>query len=389
MAQAVAMIKARLGPHAVILHSRRIRRGVLRRSWLEVIAAVDEDGQPREGASKAVARPDGLDLRAMRAELSALRDVVTRLTWEVRRTRLPTMAPGLQMIYSHLLTRGLSEELATECVMAAAEELTPTAANDLEAVQACVARHLQSKIRTCVLFPREEKGNVVFLVGPTGVGKTTTLAKLAGRWTHEWHRTTALVSVDTYRAGAVSQLQAYGASMDIPVEVAYTPEEFAAIVQNYGDRDLILVDTAGRSPRDQAYLEELRDFMAVVEARQVYLVIAGSTAYADMENAVQRFAALSLDGPIVTKVDETDRLGAGVSLSSHKGLPIAYVTTGQRIPEDIEPASARQLAHQIVQGTSEEILARVCDASGVGHGEPVAWQASTNITSGGALDLGM
>ncbi|NOZ28612.1 MAG: flagellar biosynthesis protein FlhF [Chloroflexi bacterium] len=372
MTQALAMIKARLGPHAVILHSRRIRKGLLRRSVFEVIAAVDEQEPPASPPPAAVAQPPK-ELLAMREDLAALQEAVTRLTWEVRGARLPAVAPGLQMIYSHLVAQGVSAELASDCVMAAAEELSPNAANDLDTARASVARHLQGKIRTCTPTVGDRPGRVIFLVGPTGVGKTTTLAKLAGRWTREWHRSAVLVSIDTYRAGAMPQLQAYGEVLGVPVEAAYTPEEFAALVRAYGDRDLIFVDTAGRHQQDQAYLDELGTFVAAVDSCEVYLAIAGPTSYADMEGIVRRFEALPLTGMVLTKADETRRLGAAVSLSLQEDLPLAYVTTGQRIPEDVEIASAQDLARWIVYGTRE-------GATDSGDGaHPVSHQASASL----------
>ncbi|MCD6290975.1 MAG: hypothetical protein J7M34_10775, partial [Anaerolineae bacterium] len=162
MAQAMSMIKARLGPDAVILHSRRVRRGILRRPWLEVIAAVDEDKQVPQDllrVVKAVSARKELD--AVRAELSALREAVARLAAEVRSADLPALTPSLRMIYSHLVARGLSEDLAAESVLAAASELNPAAADELETARTCVARHLHGRIITRSLTLGGQAGKVV------------------------------------------------------------------------------------------------------------------------------------------------------------------------------------------------------------------------------------
>ncbi len=350
MAQAIAMIKDRLGPDAVILHSRPVRQGFLRRPVLEVIAAVDQDECPLPMSQAGKAQPTQGDLRTIETELSALRESIARLTWEVRSTRLPVLGTGLQIVYSHLLAHGVLEDLAMEAVLAAASELSPAAAEEPETARAWVARHLQGRVLTCPVDHHARAGAIIFLIGPTGVGKTTTLAKLAGRYALGQRWRVVLVGVDTHRVGALAQLQTYGEIMRVPVEVAYTPDELVSLVQAHRDGNLFLVDTPGGSPQDASHLGELHAFVTAVESAQVYLCMSCTTAYPVMEEIVQRFTGFPLDGLILTKADETRRMGAAISLIHRTRLPVAYVTTGQRVPEDIEPAFPQRLTDWVVQG---------------------------------------
>jgi len=358
MAQALAMIKERLGPEAVILHTRQVRKGWLRRPLLEVIAAADQVGPTSQAPGGRVEERQHVQApyQAIQTELAALREAIVRLTWEMRSARLPALEPTLQMIYSHLLGQSLSPELATEVVLAVASELSAAAIANEETVRSCITRHLRSKISTHPIPTGALEDKVVFVIGSTGVGKTTTLAKLAHYHAREQHQSVVLVSADTIRLGGAAQLQSYGDILGISVEVAYTPEELAAVVQAYQEQDLILVDTPGQSPRDQVGLETLRKFLLSVPSRTVYLAVACTTAYPEMEEMVRRFTLVPLDGLIFTKVDEATSIGAAISLAYRCGLPIACITTGRRVPADWEPASAERLAEWIMRGSPWSFL---------------------------------
>ncbi|MCD6289570.1 MAG: hypothetical protein J7M34_03635, partial [Anaerolineae bacterium] len=187
----------------------------------------------------------------------------------------------------------------------------------------------------------------------------TTLVKLAGYYTQKQHKRVLLASIDTHRVGAIAQLQAYGDIMGVPVEIAYSPDELADIVRTHDGWDLILVDTPGRSRRDGAWPGDLRSFASAVPSPEIYLAVSCTMAYLEMEEVVQRFSVVPLSGLILTKADETERMGAAISLSYHTGLPLAYVTTGQQVPEDIELASAERLACRMTRGVQEYVISRM------------------------------
>ncbi len=204
---------------------------------------------------------------------------------------------------------------------------------------------------------------VVALVGPTGVGKTTTVAKLAGA--AALARSPAagvpapvgpgggarvgLVTIDTFRVGAAEQLRAYAAIVGIPCLVAATPEELAeAVEERLAACDLVLVDTAGRNHRDEVRMEELERFWRARRPDEIHLVVTAGTRYADALEIVDRYGRAGFDRLLFTKLDETERLGLLVNLPVAAQRPVSYLCAGQRVPEDLMPARPREIARLLV-----------------------------------------
>ncbi|MCC6730448.1 MAG: flagellar biosynthesis protein FlhF [Chthonomonadales bacterium] len=188
---------------------------------------------------------------------------------------------------------------------------------------------------------------VVALVGPTGVGKTTTLAKVAARYALVERRKVALLTVDTYRIAAVEQLRTYGQIMGVPVRVAHSLEEARRAVADLADHDLVLVDTAGRSQRNSTQVVELK---ALVEALgcETHLALAASTRPRDLREQIARFREVGVSRLLWTKLDEASSYGTIYTLAVESALLISYLTTGQKVPEDIEVADPRRLAELLL-----------------------------------------
>jgi flagellar biosynthesis protein FlhF len=189
---------------------------------------------------------------------------------------------------------------------------------------------------------------VVALVGPTGVGKTTTVAKLAADFKLARGRRPGLVTVDTYRIAAVEQLRTYAEIIDLPLAVANAPGEMPRAIEELGDVDLVLIDTAGRSPRDEVKIRELADFLAAARPDEVHLVLSATTGERSLRAAAERFASARADRLILTKLDEADGLGGVLAVLERSHLPVSYITTGQAVPDDIEPAARARLARLIL-----------------------------------------
>ena len=196
---------------------------------------------------------------------------------------------------------------------------------------------------------KKDNARIMGLVGPTGVGKTTTTAKLAAMYAMNKGAEVALVTIDNFRVGAVEQLKTYSKIMGIPLEVAATPAELKKALDKHRDKDLILVDTAGRSPKDQEKLDELKAFFAVEEGIELHLCLSSTTKDRDLEEVVRRFGVLPVTKLLFTKLDECATLGNIVNLHLKTKLPISYFTNGQMVPEDIAVASPRRLANLILQ----------------------------------------
>lgn len=189
----------------------------------------------------------------------------------------------------------------------------------------------------------------VALLGTTGVGKTTTLAKIAAGFVLEQERSLALITADTYRISAVEQLKTYSDILGLPLEVVYTPEELSAAIETHKNKDLILIDTAGRSQHNDFQMKELVDFLNVNPRIEKHLVISSTTKLTDAQEIIKRFSAVEPDKIIITKIDETGSLGMVMNLLRNEKLAMSYVTTGQSVPDDIAVASAEVLANLFIK----------------------------------------
>ncbi len=189
---------------------------------------------------------------------------------------------------------------------------------------------------------------VVALVGPTGVGKTTTIAKLAAnfRLREKWN--VGLITVDTYRIAAVEQLRTYADIIDLPMQVVSTPREMREAVDRLSHLDLVLLDTAGRSPRDEVKIRELRALLAEARADEVHLVLSSAASSASLINAAERFASAGTSALILTKLDEASGLGHLLPALRSARLPLSYLTNGQNVPDDIEMADPRRVAQTVL-----------------------------------------
>lgn len=201
----------------------------------------------------------------------------------------------------------------------------------------------------------DKKGKVVFFVGPTGVGKTTTIAKLASYFKLEKKIKVALITSDTYRIAAVEQLRTYANILDVPLSVVYTIEEFNNSIKMFEDYDLIFVDTAGRSHKNDEQCNEMFHLIddCVISERlekEIYLVLSAATKYRDLLKINQVYSHIKKYSIIFTKLDETTCLGNILNMKLATGVPLSYVTSGQAVPDDISIIDAQKIARSLLGG---------------------------------------
>jgi len=200
------------------------------------------------------------------------------------------------------------------------------------------------------LLDEEGGPKAVMIVGPSGVGKTTTIAKLAAFYALRQKRHVALITLDTYRVAAVEQLRVYGSILGLSVDVALTCEDLAGMLRLRKSADLILIDTAGRSPLDETALRELKQLAAPNREVEVHLLLSAGTREADLAVLLSRFMTLPVKSLIFSKLDETTQYGSVFNVLHQTGLPLSYLTTGQRVPEDLEVATPSLLADLLLDG---------------------------------------
>ena len=348
--EALSQVRRDLGGGAIILGTREVRRrrlfGLGARELIEVTA----DGA--DGPSRPGPAADGAGaLHAQFSEqLRCLHAMVEGLSQQGRLDHLLPELPGeLVPGYAALLEAEVPEALARRLVRHVAERIEP----DELGRPGAVSEALREAVESCLpIAPpiAAVPGNrrVVALVGPTGVGKTTTVAKLAANFKLVQGLRPGLVTVDTYRIAAVEQLRTYAEIIDLPLAVANEPGEMRRAIDELGDVDLVLIDTAGRSPRDEVKIRELAAFLAAAEPDEVHLVLSAVAGERSLRAAVSRFAVVRVDRLILTKLDEADGLGGILSVLGQAGRPVSYLTTGQAVPDDIEPADRGRLARLIL-----------------------------------------
>jgi flagellar biosynthesis protein FlhF len=192
------------------------------------------------------------------------------------------------------------------------------------------------------------RARTVALIGPTGVGKTTTIAKLAANFKLRQNKKVGLITIDTYRIGAVDQLRTYAQIIDVPLRVVVTPNDLAEAIEMMSDMDVILIDTAGRSQTDKLKIRELQTFLDAAAPDEVHLVLSTTTHHAHMLSAAEEFSKLGVDRIILTKLDEAIGFGVVLSVLRNLDASLSYITTGQDVPDDIEVGSGRELARKLL-----------------------------------------
>ena len=251
-------------------------------------------------------------------------------------------------LFTDLLDAEIPEDAARQLIEQVRSELKSGQLSDELVMRSRILRRIESEIR-CSGAIRVGHGErrMVALIGPTGVGKTTTIAKLAANYRLREHRSVGLITVDTYRIAAVEQIRTYAEIIDLPMQVVSSPAEMDEAVRRMQNLDLILLDTAGRSPRDAQRIDELRDYLSCAKADEVHLVLSTTASTRSLQQTVEQFGQVHPTHLLLTKLDEATGLGGIWPLIRH-GLPISYLTSGQNVPDDIETAESPQLARSIL-----------------------------------------
>ena len=285
---------------------------------------------------------DNKEIAKIGAEVASLRKLlehqVSGLMWQEMERKEPIRA----MVIKWLCTAGFSNDMADQLASYIPEDASATE----------VLEYIQALLQDKVFVGSNEilaQGGAIALLGPTGVGKTTTIAKLAAQFAMKYGADqVALITTDTYRIGAHEQLATYGKIMGCSVRVAKDADELSEILYQFREKRLVLIDTAGMGQRDVRLSEQLDTLMRNSRVNiQSYLVISSTSQRRVIEEAIEHFKRIALSGCILTKVDESIGLGEVLSVTMQHALPITYVTTGQRVPEDIEIAKT----DNIIAGT--------------------------------------
>jgi flagellar biosynthesis protein FlhF len=368
MHEALTLVRRELGPDAAVLHTRSVRSrwlGVLPGPrQIEVTASCGVNVPSRLPARGVAAKPvapsspvrplaraadDAKLTNQVQGQLGALQAMVKDLC---RRSKLGGRDDWPEHwfhLFTDLLDAELSEEAARALVEGLRNDPHAVGLSDPRLLKDRVASRIESDIRVAgPIKITPGRCRLAALVGPTGVGKTTTIAKLAANFRLKEKRRVGLITVDTYRIAAVEQLRTYADIIDLPMHVVSTPGEMRETVARMSHLDLILLDTAGRSPKDEVRIQELKAFLAEAAADEVHLVLSSVATARTLQQTAERFVAAGATALVLTKLDEANGLGNLLPLVRGGGLPLSYLTDGQNVPDDIQLADARRLTGLIL-----------------------------------------
>jgi len=307
---------------------------------------------PREVPGARRARDDEAVRAAARRELSEMR-VRPRGGMGAE----PPSAMGEEMERMHrILVKNQVEDYLSRRLLKTFDEQLALLGEDWTRAGPRFEQYVGGMIRTTggIRLREGRKPLVAAFVGPTGVGKTTTIAKIASRFALMEHRRVAVITSDTYRIAATDQIRRYGEIIGVPVRVVETPEDLQQMMLSFGGYDLVLLDTAGRSPQNKEQIIHLKQLMEASRPDEIHLVVSMTTKYIDVLSIVAKFGVVPVNRLILTKFDETRTYGLALNLSVNFSMDIAYTTAGQQVPDDLEVADSAKLARMIVGGAYSE-----------------------------------
>lgn len=392
---AIAKAKEDLGTDTVIMNVKTVKQRGLRRlfkkDYVEVTAAVDEPDQ------KEVRKPERVSLQNLETKVSysqgeTEKNSVKTAEAEKQELEEPAVATAIQerlenlaqllerqmqeegpeddeeqekadqgrnsrmirLIFEQLLNNEVTEENAREIM----REIDNKDNLQLDDLLASIYQKIVLKLgqmKTVELS--EKKPKLVFFIGPTGVGKTTTIAKLASKFKLDKKAKIAIVTADTYRVAAVEQIRTYANILSTPIEVVYHANELKSLYEKYQNYDLILIDTAGRSHKNEEQQEDIQRLLqtALDYPHEIYLVVSATTKYKDLVRITQTYSGISDYCLLFTKIDETDALGNILNIRMLTQKPLSYTTFGQNVPEDISVTDAQGIAKQLLGGNESWI----------------------------------
>lgn len=399
--EAVMKAKEELGPGAVVLNVRTMKqRGLARlfkKDYVEITAALEENDfaqntknrntsfsqvadeaikkqQPRidlRADDSVEPRQDGNASDTIEKKLDSLHDMIRdRMAKDEDGETAEKQDEGtaetsrehnvnfksLRLIYNKLIENEVDEKYANSIINDIESSLKKE--SNLDSILASVYQKIILKLGEPEGIEDDGRRKAVFFIGPTGVGKTTTIAKLASRFKLNENRKVGMVTADTYRIAAVEQLNTYAGIIDVPVSVVYTPSEMEEAVASLDKYDMIFIDTAGRSHKNEKQHDEVVELIESIKKSnididvQVFLVLSATTKYRDIINICDAYKDIEGYSLLFTKLDETVSLGNILNTRLYTNAPLSYTTSGQNVPDDIEKADVQKLAKSFLGGVN-------------------------------------
>ena len=361
MAEAMQIVKQEMGEDAVILNSKTVESGgvfgLFKRKLVEVIAALDEP-KVKEGSIHT----DHIEKQALNELSTYWRDSDAPKVDDVKRSRMVQTAKPIisepkkeQWITKKELSDQLmNQELDEPLIEKILKNYEHVSIENKEDVYDLLSFNLKNIFRDIDFGGISFTKKFVNVLGPTGVGKTTTLAKLAAKCVLDEEKKVAFITTDTYRIAAIEQLKTYAQILSVPLEVCYNAQDFIAAKNKFSDYDVVFIDSAGRNFLDQENVLNLTKIINYDDDVEVFLVFALTGKYLDMKKIYKQFSKLPIYRFIFTKIDETHSYGAMFNLMDEFKVGTAYITNGQNVPDDFVDADLFYLINLFIEGCKYE-----------------------------------
>ena len=363
MQDAIKKIRAEFGPDAVIIDSKTIRskgiKGLLQKKMIEVVAAYEPDkskpfGNQKPSSEKVLTgskpakdKAQDQNLRQLGDQINALQDAVADFSNKIRivgkETTLKFSTEALEL-YNKLIERDVNEELAKQ-IAEQAQNISGKKSLDVYTVAKQLIIDRIGELTPIKL--KAFKRNVFMFAGPTGAGKTTTLAKLAGMFAISQKLNVGIINMDTYRIGAMEHIKIYADIMDVALLTAYNAKELKDAVKEFEDKDVVLIDTAGKTAEDEQYGKEMQELLDAAQVDELFLVISLVTSFKVCKDIIRKFSFNDSYRLIITKLDEIDAWGNVLNISDYAKKVPSYLTLGQNVPDDISETDPKMLADNI------------------------------------------
>jgi len=362
--EAMYKLKKELGPEAVILHTRKIKQpgilGFFKKSLIEIVAAVDDDNKtdkttdneksnfinfkPSNDTSISKNKNSSYESNSDILWIKrAVENIIDKLDIESK----PNCPAVVENIKTILLNNGVEKEVVDNVFDEISKQVN-LIDKDEETIKKIILFYLNDYLGEPQPISLDGKQKIVFFIGPTGVGKTTTLAKLAAHFVLKGKHSVGLITADTYRIAAVEQLKTYSEILNIPLKIIYETKEIFNVLSNFKDKEIILIDTAGRNHKNSQQMSEIKELIDCTINKEVYLVVNASTDYKTLKVIMNEYNLVDNFKIIFTKVDESDNLGIILNTRFFMKNPLSYITTGQNVPEDIEIANANKISKSLI-----------------------------------------
>jgi len=352
-----------LGDEAIVLSSRVVKRSSDGGEYYEIVAALDDAPSPRKALQLPAAlsrynknsdlEEDSGDFLKTTGqlfdEISSIKMMISDLSENIRFKFEMKSGSLLEKLYLYLLNSGFPDDSALKL----AGRILETSGNEPANIYNAALAEISNMLKSSQTLKKTEKKQVCLFVGPTGSGKTTALVKIGIICKLALEANVLIISADTHKIGGSEQLQIYASIAAIPFKSVFTPDELAEAIKE-NNYDFILIDTTGSSPLNREKISEISEFSSVAEADKVFLVISANASKKAVDSVIHGFSQLLPTDLIITKLDEISDAGTIVASLEKHDIPVAYFSTGQRVPDDIEPATGKKIAELLLKNFTDD-----------------------------------